>query len=542
MIKPVKHLRVSRLWSEKSLRNIKLTNLVALNLLAGKNGAGKSTLLAALNKQLGQVKTGVLIQTAADNATLDWVGEVFNHLEIQDKWNQVIEAEAIFVDQFGYEPKSLEFIASLKSIYFSKISSSSEPQFFPEVYDEFLASARQLKNQANMKVGAYIQDISSILELIYKHKLEGKLIPAQRALSTKAKNGVNYECLPSGEGLINRLFELKSKSKGSEDWLRYQGLQKVFRRVSGGVAFEVVLDSEQNLHIEFGFGRKTAWIQSPQTGTGFADLLVLIYWISKPGLDILLVEEPENHLHPKLQLSLAAYVSELTDRVVIMATHSSHLVNAAVEKRVFWTEYKESLNGGEISVSDETTVSSMVTELGASATEYLGSSILVLTEGPSDQIAIREFLRQMKAGPLHEICFISLGGDSMQHFEFGLLKQKFKIMALIDQDPSSKKVRDVFMNNCGANQVQCFQLEKYALENYFSIQAYKKVFPNRVLPDAVPSDKKISDSFGFSPKRNIEQLAKNTLIGDLNGTQLEIFLNNLKNALELINSAQELAQ
>lgn len=533
----IEHLRISTL-SNKLLKGVMLTELSSLNLLAGKNGAGKSTVLKALAKQALENSSYKEIYSPGSRelSLLNWIGRIFDEHESEKIWSEIAELSLSDDPQVKKGlPRDDEFVNELKELFKQSVSASNKPQFMPEALREFDKNSQAIYDTSWISgTKSRLQEVHAVqshLEAFFRQSFSCVLIPPRRELICDAKNGTPFELLPSGAGLVNRLFELKSSSRNTEAWRRYQGLLRDFQDISGGVKFEVVLHADQTLHIEFGFGKSPSWINSAMTGTGFANVLILLYWISEPDIDLVLVEEPENHLHPLLLNNFAKYVSDLTDRVVIMATHSSHLISAPVKKRIFWTEYLDKKDQSCIMVTDQTKASAVVAELGTSVTEYLGASILVLTEGHSDRIAIRVFLQQLNVAPLNEICFVSLGGDAMTHFEIEPLKSKFQIFALIDKDPKSKKARDIFTANCFSSGVTCYQLEHYALENYFSIEAYKTVFPLESLPDAVPLNEKVEDIFMFSPKGNIEELARNTPVQNVLDSEFGKFLIDLKKSV-----------
>lgn len=77
-------------------------------------------------------------------------------------------------------------------------------------------------------------------------------------------------------------------------------------------------------------------------GTGLLQAIQLIAYVSNYEPKVLLLDEPDAHLHPSNQRLLAdtlAVIAESTDTRIILATHSRHLLDALSEHaqaRLFW--------------------------------------------------------------------------------------------------------------------------------------------------------------------------------------------------------------
>jgi predicted ATPase len=79
-------------------------------------------------------------------------------------------------------------------------------------------------------------------------------------------------------------------------------------------------------------------------GTGLLQAIQLIAYVSNYEPKVLLLDEPDAHLHPSNQRLLAdtlSMISTGTDTKIILATHSRHLLDALSEKdeaRLFWVK------------------------------------------------------------------------------------------------------------------------------------------------------------------------------------------------------------
>lgn len=79
-------------------------------------------------------------------------------------------------------------------------------------------------------------------------------------------------------------------------------------------------------------------------GTGLLQAIQLLAYVSNYEPKILLLDEPDAHLHPSNQRLLAntlALISENTDTKIVLATHSRHLLDALSETssaKLFWVK------------------------------------------------------------------------------------------------------------------------------------------------------------------------------------------------------------
>ena len=117
------------------------------------------------------------------------------------------------------------------------------------------------------------------------------------------------------------------------EWCSRMGLAfKVkLARVPGGYFRILIVDMHTGVEVNL-----------PDVGVGTSQLLpILIQGIIAPAGTTFLLEQPEIHLHPKVQADLADFLVDVTKREVgvIVETHSEHLINR-LQRRIA----EESLN------------------------------------------------------------------------------------------------------------------------------------------------------------------------------------------------------
>jgi energy-coupling factor transporter ATP-binding protein EcfA2 len=511
-----------------------------LNVLAGTNGAGKSTLLKRLDATFEEFNkqpntdfhffSSLPIALATD---LEFFSGARNRVA-----EKQLQREGI--PSFAKIAKALVSTNDmLRAVDYLEYQSQ---QLKEKVIDgvlllEILKDSIPEKERSRIGSGwwnVFLEEMSGILNLDRRDIKRCIYIPEFRTcrpVPLKAKDGLFGDIFSSESrhketfNLTEHLFVLKSASRGSDQWKRYQRLRTSFKKVTEGVDFEVINDDSYVL-IEFSF-HTSSWFPAHKTGKGFEDVLVMLFWLTEPTINVVLIDELEAHLHPRLLLRLADFISNNPEqKICFTTTHSPDLLRSSTQKSVYWISCDSfSKEQPLIKISNQTSETSMLRELGIQPLEYFGASVLVLVEGPSDEIVIREFLRQMNFPILHDLLFLHLGGDNMTHFDLKLWKERFKVIALIDSDPKSATVRERFVQQCEENNVDCFRLERYGIENYFSIEAIAEVFPDlRDLASELPINVKISDYLGVSLKRNVENLARKTSVAGISGTVLHKFL------------------
>lgn len=112
-----------------------------------------------------------------------------------------------------------------------------------------------------------------------------------------------------------------SLQEACKEWLSYLGVISDFHtRDKGKLGYEIYVKTEG----------QEKWQDLTHVGVGVSQVLpiVLMFLISAPG-DVLIFEQPELHLHPKIQSRLCDFFCAMTElgRQCLVETHSEYLVN-----------------------------------------------------------------------------------------------------------------------------------------------------------------------------------------------------------------------
>jgi predicted ATP-dependent endonuclease of OLD family len=177
-------------------------------------------------------------------------------------------------------------------------------------------------------------------------------------------------------------------------------------------------------------------------------------------------------------------------------------------------------------VENVTSRAALLASLGYSVADNLISDLVILVEGPSDKAILDEFFRMLGLSSAYVIRIWPLGGDIMGQLDLAVFSDAYRLIALIDTDPKSGKVRETFKEKCVAKGIPVHQLNRYAIENYLSLPAIERVMHQKAPEGLTKLDpkKKVSDQLGFDVKRNAASIAREMTLEDLNGTDLFEFL------------------
>nr|WP_282599375.1 AAA family ATPase [Brevibacterium sp. R8603A2] len=149
------------------------------------------------------------------------------------------------------------------------------------------------------------------------------------------------------------------------------------------VSFDVQFDAERDLYVNVRMATgedPSGWDYLPVDlwGTGILQVTQIFAYVLLFSPKLLLVDEPDSHLHPSRQQSLGAAlekVSEEFDCKVVVSTHSRHLLTGASPTvRVIW------MKDGVVESSDQRELTALLLDLGALDQLDNSTSCVIYTE------------------------------------------------------------------------------------------------------------------------------------------------------------------
>lgn len=142
-------------------------------------------------------------------------------------------------------------------------------------------------------------------------------------------------------------------------------------------------------------------------GAGIAQFILVLVTLALRNPPYVFIDEPELHLHPRLQAQVLSAIERLSRRGVVFATHSFGLAHQMADRIYTVSRVDDSHSVlTEYSATPELTL--FLGELGFSMTRELGFTNLLLVEGKHDVRTYQALLRLY--GKYGDVAILPLGG------------------------------------------------------------------------------------------------------------------------------------
>ncbi|MEW1828359.1 AAA family ATPase [Streptomyces sp. NPDC088196] len=273
---------------------------------------------------------------------------------------------------------------------------------------------------------------------------------------------------PIGEVEASRILKLKtSRGQGSV-------LQEIQHVVSGLLGVEIDAFSSDTPSTRSGglsaeLDVDEFLVQVNGSGIREALRLILDYEFERP--EILLVEEPEVHLHPALETALMQYLKNISSHSqVFLTTHSTNFLDVGSLENVYLIRKEAETVVQQLDVAGAE--EAIPEELGLRLSSLFMFDRLVFVEGPSDEQLLRTFADTLNVNfGQASLGFVTTGGArNFTHYATAatlsfLRKRNVRTVFVLDRDERDlKDLADLQNKVGGVSEVQL--LQRRELENY----------------------------------------------------------------------------
>jgi len=229
------------------------------------------------------------------------------------------------------------------------------------------------------------------------------------------------------------------------------------------------------------------------SGGGFRTLISLASILKLTKASCILLDEPDAHLHSRLQRNIAEMLLEYTESQnaqIVIATHSPDIIDSVPLNSLLYIDRSHS----EPSIPDD--IGSVLVSLGAitnsQAIAVSGASTIINIEGYDDKIVLSNFAERInEAFPPTPNARLVEGGkkniSELEHIYHGILdflKIKIKIAAINDRDYDTlidgqenlkKEEREgVLLITLGKKEIENYLLVPEGIAKAVNFQIHKK--------------------------------------------------------------------
>lgn len=207
-------------------------------------------------------------------------------------------------------------------------------------------------------------------------------------------------------------------------------------------------------------------------GSGIKEALRLLLDVELKKPAILLVEEPEVHLHPALEINMMRYLRKKSEACqVFLSTHSTNFLDSFEMKNVYFISKPETKTEVQLlNIADAE--AKIPKELGIRLSSLFMFDRIAFVEGPTDEAVFRELASTLDINLSHSnVGFIHLGGvrnfayyATQSVFSF-LTKRQVKLWFILDRDERDDGDLAKMNELLGEKAIMKF-LNKRELENY----------------------------------------------------------------------------
>lgn len=411
----------------------------------------------------------------------------------------------------------------------SRIGYSLRP-VIPEIENEGLSSIKEAINTLSKSLTNERLDFEVAYARVINTLVPWEQIPdviriaAIRKATSERQNdpGVKYTTASktvSGEGLIDDLLHLSNPLANQRDkeeqWAFFN---RLVRDMLGDNSAMIRIDADKtSIQVQL---NDEGYYPLESLGTGIEELVIMAAIIACNKGKLIVIEEPEIHLHPSMQARfMKALVNDPNDNRFLITTHSPTIINA---EGVSITQVTK-INGVSHArlVSGAIEARDALHDLGVRPSDILQANYVIWVEGPSDRIYLNHWIQAIDPD-LHEgldYAVMIYGGKLLSacsadpEAQIGNLEDLIKLFninthycVLMDSDKTCKdgkisKTKQRIIQECDNAKCLAWVTEGRTIENYVPkdilARAISKVHPGKSFNNPLDDDYICPLSFTF---------------------------------------------
>lgn len=340
--------------------------------------------------------------------------------------------------------------------------------------------------------------------------------------------GQSYCDAAIGASAITRWKDLRS-GPSQENRRQIRKIENVIRELLDIEEDFSIEPSSDATHLLVNIGQSSRRLE--EVGGGLSQVISIFVNLADQPPTILLLDEPEIGLHPKLQVRFLLAVSRIASHGVLFTTHSLGLARSVGAPVL---SLRRNSDGDVISERLHGTKSyaEFLGELSYGSLQEIGFSKVLLVEGPSD---LAFFMRLIALqGKQNEVLLMHLGGNSgintssQAQMALGEIKRICgNVFCIIDSEKASEEcpidsVRDLFRTICQTMGIKVHITQRRATENYISEYVLKTAISENAC--VLSPFEKLKESDHKWGKRHILQICSYLSNKELEGTDIWDFI------------------
>jgi putative ATP-dependent endonuclease of OLD family len=442
-----------------------------MNIIVGNNEAGKSTLLEAINLVLTGLYNGRPVAT-------DLSQYLFNQASVQEYINSVTQGKPhpppeLLIELYFEDHDDLAFMQgdgnSEKSYTNGLLLKIELKDEYNDLYEALIAT----KDVKTLPIEYY----HVVWKTFARQSVLARNIPLRSAFidssASRYQNGSDVYISRIIKDLLTQkeLVDIsQSHRKMKEHFMGSDSIEAINTKISSAGKI-----SDKAIKICVELSGKNAWENSLMTylndipfhfiGKGEQSIVktnLALAHDKTQEANILLIEEPENHLsHVKLNQLINTIKDHCQNKQIIITTHSSFVANKLGLTDLILLSSKKTLKLKELS----TDTSSFFEKIsGYDTLRLILGNKAILVEGDSDELVVQKaYLNQHKKLPIEDgVEVISVGVSFLRFLEIAK-KLSLQVIVVTDNDGDVSALQNKYVDYLDENKIAnikiCFDSE-----------------------------------------------------------------------------------